>query len=145
VAALLELHVATSQLLPVTSLAEVTQAVQTLMVLVGDITQDLHTVATNYRLDAGHVPHEQLDLRRQASVTGSDAARKYAQGVELLHQASAWLNHAHHDATLMADLTTTHASTAARKAPPPSSPDRTEPRSIGHPRRPDAEQDGPGL
>jgi len=145
VAAVLDLHVTTSRMLPVAHLAEITQAVQTLAVLVRDITQDLHVVATNYRLDAGGIPHEDLDLRRQAGVTGADAAGKYAQGVELLHQATAWLQQARDDATLMAELNPDYAPRTTDAAPARSRPERNGAPPNDHAGRPAVEHDEPAL
>ncbi|WP_423464202.1 hypothetical protein ACO229_06515 [Promicromonospora sp. MS192] len=134
-AAVLDLHVTTSQLLPVTHLPQITQAVQNLIVLVSDITQDLHTLAANYSLDAGHLPHDRLDLRRQAGLTGSEAARAYTEGVELLHQASTRLTPARDHARLMAALTTANT---------PSTPDVTAGRTpASQPGSPPSDSQGP--
>lgn len=145
VAAVLDLHVTTSRMLPVVHLAEITGAVQTLTVLVRDIAQDLQVVATNYRLDAGGIPHEYPDLRTQAGVTGADAAGKYAQGVELLHRAAAWLQQARDDATLMADLNPDYAPSTTDDALPQSGPEHNGSRPNDHARRSGAEHDGPTL
>ncbi|MFI8528168.1 hypothetical protein ACIGB8_27160 [Promicromonospora sukumoe] len=135
----------TAQMLPVTHLAEITGAVQALTVLVRDITQDLHVVATNYRLDVGGIPHEHPDLRRQAGGTGADAASKYAQGVELLHQAAAMLQQTRDDATHMADLNPDYTPSQTSDAGPRSSPERNGVPPDHHARQSGADHDGPTL
>lgn len=141
VAAVLELHIATAGPLEPASLPKVTREVQTLAVLLGDIAQDLNTYSHRYGLDSGGIAADQSDLRAQARVTGMGAARKFAEAVELLYEASDALTQARDNADLMADL----SPSPPLAIPPPTNRNRPPDLRPGRSAVVDHPDEGPSL
>lgn len=121
VAAVLDLHVATTGPLEPASLPKITREVQTLAVLLCDVAQDLKLFSQRYSLDSGGIAADQGDLRTQARVTGTSATSKFVEAVELLYRASGALALAQDDSSLMADL----SSSSPQATPSPTNRDRT--------------------
>ncbi|WP_454859687.1 hypothetical protein [Promicromonospora soli] len=121
VAAVLELHIATAGPLEPASLPKVTRELRSLAILLGDIAQDLNTYSHRYSADSGGIAANENDLRTQARVTGMGAARKFAEAVELLYEASDALTQARDHSSLMADL----SPSSPQATPPPTNRDRT--------------------
>ena len=141
VAAVLELHVATTGPLEPASLPDVTREVQTLAVLLGDVAQDLKLFSQRYSLDSGGIAADQNDLRTQARVTGASATSKFVEAVELLYRASGALAQAQDHTSLMADL----SSSSPPPTPSPTNRDRTPDPSLGRSAVVDRPDDGPSL
>ncbi|PUB20875.1 hypothetical protein C8K30_11586 [Promicromonospora sp. AC04] len=141
VAAVLDLHIATTGPLEPASLPTVTREVQTLALLLGDVAQDLKLFSQRYSLDSGGIEADQNDLRTQARVTGASATRKFVEAVELLYQASSALAQAQDDTSLMADL----SSSSPQTTPSPTNRDRTPDPGPAHPGTVDRPDDSPSL
>lgn len=129
VAAVLELHVATTGPLEPVHLPDVTREVQTLAVLLGDVALDLKLFSEHYGLDAGGFAADQSDLRTQARVTGSSATGTFVEAADLLYRASGALALARDHTSLMADLSpsppTPSPSSTPRDRTPGPGPDRS--------------------